>query len=279
MSRFSRGIRIGVILCWAIVGMLLGSSPAFSQQTLRWKFPPGETWSVSTTQEIGTNINNRTKTVSQSVSMDWNIISVEPDGTAVIDQTIKDLQVQIDEVVVFDSKNNSRSELEEKIAGRFQAIIGQKITAKHTPRGEISYLNAPDSAPDLLRAQAPESLLLFPEKPISVGSSWITEASRTIELIGKLHTTNTWQYVGLEPNDNKKLHRFRVTPSFQIDDESQRELTRQEGAGNVWFDSEKGRLEKSEILQSVEWKRTEGDLQIVQKYTSKTTSQFRDATP
>lgn len=277
MCRFTLGIRIGAVLCLAIFGTWMDSSQAFSQQALGWKFTSGTTWSVTTTQEISTSINNRTKTVSQSLSMDWNIVSVEDDGTAIIDQLVKDLQVQIDGVVVFDSKKPSRSDAEEKIAGRFQSIIGQKITAKHTPRGEISYLHAPESTPDLLRAQVPESLLLFPDKPISVGSSWITEATRTIDLIGKLHTTNTWQYVGLEPDERKKLHRFRVTPTFQIDDESQRELTRQEGSGNVWFNSDKGRIEKSEIVQSVDWKRAEGDLQIVQKYTTKTTSEFQDA--
>ena len=279
MFRFTPRIRIGAILCLTILGMLTDSSQALSQQSLRWKFTSGTTWRVTTTQEISTSINNRPKTVSQSLSMDWNIVSVETDGTAIIDQVVKDLQVQIDGVVVFDSKKPTRSDAEEKIADRFQSIIGQKITAKQSPLGEIAYLNTPQSTPDLLRSQAPESLLLFPEKPISVGSSWITEATRTIELIGKLHTTNTWQYVGLEPNEGKKLHRFRVTPSFQIDDESQRELTRQEGSGNVWFDSDKGRIERSEIIQAVDWKRTEGDLQIVQKYSTKTTSQFQDGAP
>lgn len=279
MSRFTQGIRIGIVLCIAIVGALLDSSQAFSQQALKWKFTAGKTWGVTTTQEISTSINNRPKTVLQSLTMDWKITSVEADGTATIDQVVKDLQVQIDGVVIFDSRSPSRSDAEEKIAGRFQSIIGQKVTAKHTPRGEITYLDPPEQAPELLRTQTPESLLLFPEKPISVGSSWITEATRTIDLIGTLQTTNTWQYVGLEPYENKQLHRFRVTPSFQLDDESQRELTRQEGAGNVWFDSDKGRIEKSEIIQSVDWKKPIADIQIVQKYTTKTTSKFHDAAP
>ncbi|MBM3967344.1 MAG: hypothetical protein FJ308_20110 [Planctomycetes bacterium] len=279
MSRFTQGIRIGTLLCIAIAGAVLDSSQAFSQQSLNWKFSAGKIWKVTTTQEISTSINNRPKTVLQSLTMDWKITSVEADGTATIDQVVKDLQVQIDGVIIFDSKSPSRSDAEEKIADRFQSIIGQKITAKHTPRGEITYLDPPEQTPDLLRTQPPESLLLFPEKPISVGSSWITEATRRIDLIGTLKTTNTWQYVGLETFENKPLHRFRVTPSFQLDDESQRELTRQEGSGNVWFDSDKGRIEKSEITQSVDWKKPVADMKIVQKYTTKTTSQFHDATP
>jgi hypothetical protein len=119
--------------------------------------------------------------------------------------------------------------------------------------------------------------LLFPIRAVDVGGTWTSTTRSTLDGVGEIITSTTYQYVGDESVNGVNLSKFKITPAFQLSDES-RALVKQEGDSTLWFDYEQGQLIRMVSHQQFEIKKVQGDSPSMQKNSVRTTLQFSEAT-
>ncbi len=142
----ARRWRVGCIaLTVAVVGMC--ASPALAQTKLRWKFQAGEKVNYEMNMVMVQSMNFgdqpiNTK-VSQLMNMTWQAKEVADDGTAVMEQTIDRIRVEIvppgadPTPIKYDSQSKEQAKGTEMLAPLFGAMVGQPMTLTVTPLGEV----------------------------------------------------------------------------------------------------------------------------------------------
>jgi hypothetical protein len=240
------------------------------------------------TQEIVHEWNGEKTETVQSMVLRWHVKEVAEDGTASIEQSVRRLKMSIGDRILIDTANAEPEENDSPIAARLRAIMRVRFTAQTTPRGEILQVQFDPEVLDRLRDQlgldektvqstfAKESLL-FPIRAVDVGGTWTSTTRSTLDGVGEIITSTTYQYVGDESVNGVNLSKFKITPAFQLSDES-RALVKQEGDSTLWFDYEQGQLIRMVSHQQFEIKKVQGDSPSMQKNSVRTTLQFSEAT-
>lgn len=258
--------------------------PLRAQTEFRWKFQEGDAWDVRMTQEVANEMNGKKTDVVQELTLRWTIKSVLENGNASIEQSVRALKSSSGGKLLLDAEDAEPQESDLPAAARLRTLMRVRFTAETTPRGEIVDVLFDPEVVDRLRDQlgldedtvrqsfAQESLS-FPSQAIDVGFTWVVTSKTPVQGVGFVNTSTTYQYVGSETIDGKSLDKFKVTPSFQLDDDA-RAMVQQEGSGTIWFDRELGRIHRSETKQSFEWKRELNGKPISQKNEVTTRVQF-----
>lgn len=274
---------------WPMVfGAWLGfASHGFSQEEFRWKFRDGETRNVEMTQETVHEINGKRTETAQTMWLRWHIKKVDENGTAEVEQSVRRLKMTVDNQLLIDSDDPEPQEEDSPVAARLRSLMRVRFTAETTARGEIIGIQFDPEVLDRLRDQLgldektvqqtfAQEAILFPIRPLDVGSTWSSTARAPVEGLGDITTTTTYQYVGDETVDGITLSKFKITPAFQLN-EASRALARQEGDSTLWFDRRRGLLVRGVSNQLFEIKKKEESRESVQKNTVKTTIEFSDA--
>jgi hypothetical protein len=280
------GLMLRFLIATAMVWFVVPSW-GIAQVEFRWKFRPGDTRNVEMTQQIVHEFNGKRTETKQTLWLRWHVQSADEHGIAQVEQSVRRLSMAMNEQLLIDTDDPEPQEEDTPIASRLRSLMRVRFVAQTTPLGEIGMVQFEPEILDRLRDQlglnetavrqtfAQESLR-FPDRPLDVGATWSSTATSTIEGLGEIETTTTYQYVGDETNDGRTLSRFKITPAFQLN-ETARALAWQEGDSTLWFDRERGLLVRVISHQVFELKKKEAAGDSVQKNDVKTTVEFTDS--
>lgn len=281
--------------CFLIFAMFLAcSAPAFSQQEFRWKFREGETWQVAISQELTNETNGKRIETQQSLRLRWHVKEVYENGSAAVEQSVLHLQLKSGGQTLIDSDDPEPQESDTPITARLRSLLRVKFVAETTSRGEIidvqfepeileTLRNQLGLDEDTVRATFAQESLEFPARALDAGATWTSTSQTMIQGVGPVRTFTTYQYVGKEEVDGLPLDKFKITPSFQMDDPN-RSLVKQDGGSTLWFDRERGRMHRAVSQQEFEIQRSEENgsaatAKLVQKNSVKTTVEYSDLGP
>lgn len=198
MNTVGNTILVGLVL-------LLGNpQTAWSQkdkQAVRWKLAAGDRFTIELEQESGTRTQVDRREVEQSsrmkLTLQWDVESVDDQGTARIRQVISALRAEITlpetdgpQTVVYDSSAERHRGKARQLAKSFDRIVNKPVTVVMTGRGEIAEVEIPEETRESLR-EMPGSIegrnvfsvdsvremfqsagTEFPETAVATGDTW-----------------------------------------------------------------------------------------------------------
>lgn len=294
MSRLVSVVRAVVL----VVGVsAVATTVAHAQVQLRWKFQPGAEYKHVTTQTVVTETDTpqgkmRTD-MKQQFYTTQRILAVQPDGSAKVQVTVDRIVFELKtpmQTVTYDSATGQEPQdfLGQQFANSLKPLIDAPITAVIDPLGHIQEVELPEALKQLL-AQNPafqgnaediferaggQSLVVFPEKPVSKGDSW----TETLELplpFGTMKVTSTYTYAGTVASESQKLHKLQVdvaissTPaenaqvSIKVQDHS--------GSGEVYIASDLTHMVRASMHMEMTLELTVQNQKLIQTISTDTT--------
>lgn len=251
---------------------ILVTPPAVAQESLAWKFQPGESLKYKVVQDtkMYMNLNGQQQTVTMNqttMDMVWNVNTVESGGDAKMAQIVERVQFVSEGgplgKITFDSGSTEpvESQLGKAMADVFQKIVGQEFGVTMQSTGKVQDVTVPksllkaltDSGPvgsqmteDTLKQMLTQSAVILPADPIAKGFSW--QSNQKVELaFGIMTVTSILTYEG----DENGQARISVQPAIDVKPKAGSPITltmkKSEGKGTVLFDIARGRIAKSDL--------------------------------
>lgn len=292
---------------WALavaLGLVAGrAANAQDAGSLSWKLKAGESLHYQMKQSTKTQVKvpgqgaqgagqDITTNVDQTMEMTWAVKSVDPSGTAVMNQTIDSIRSKISSpfaTVEYDSRSGKEPEgpIAAGIVPMFKALVGKHFEFKLTPNGELRDVKVPEglvqalkeagpSAPAVgmfseegLRNMITESSLVLAAKPGM--PSWTRETKLPMPPVGSLRISKTYT---LEPQKKNGLDVVSLKSDIALEPAADQPFTvkvrDQKGTGEFLFDNAKGRVTSSHVEQHIEMEMTVQNMQLTQISDSKT---------
>lgn len=274
----------------SLVFLLLLGASARGQKQLRWKLQPSQTFRVNFEQKTVTETTGAGKptgiTINNQMQMTWKVESVEG-GTMVMTQHFDRLSLMMKSGDAAPIEYDSASEQEpsgsaKEIAATVEPLIEAAFTVTMDHRGAIrdvqlseaaaKALESTDSAKlkQLFSAEGisrilSESAVEFPEGAVNAGDSWEAN-SETKSPLGLIKQLHTYTFAGAEDVDGTSLDKVTLKSVLEIAKDknvpSKLKLLQQERTGKLLFDSEAGRMVRSESTQKLTTERPYRDLKI-----------------
>jgi hypothetical protein len=279
---------------WMAAALLtaLAATAVQAQTTLQWKFRKGETLNYQLTQKINVtmSVNNQNikNNMVQTIDIIWTANDVTSDGTADLTQKIDRIQMTMDSPfggkTEYDSKEGKKPEgpIGQQINPVLDAMVGAEFSFKMNRKGEVSDVKLPSKLVDALKnspamAQAggmfsedgmknmiTQSTLSFPAGPIHKGQNW----SKTIEVpagpLGTMRFDNTYTYEGPSSGQEKISLKSKMDLKPAENSPLEAAVKSQESEGSFLFDGKKGRLDESEVKQTMELSLKVQNMELVQ---------------
>jgi hypothetical protein len=247
-----------------------------SAEELRWKFGPGEQWSVTLQAETSSTSTLNTKTLRTKletrVETLWTIDEVD-NGSAAITQEIVRLTLTgtgADGVgIQYDSSAEEKPVGPAKdIAKAVSPFVGAKISCRMNARGEISDVVPAEELKAALGGEKEnasadrwglellqQSLCLLPAKEVSAGGQWEQERKLNLPL-GSFVQKQTFQLPNedgpqKEEGDHVRITTQAVLTPEKTDTSTKAGLKEQEQSGVIIFDAAAGHLVRSQTTQKL----------------------------
>jgi hypothetical protein len=267
-------------------------SPAASQagEPLLWKFEPGKSNRYRMTQnmEMGMNVggNDVSNNINQVIDMNWKVRELKDDGSAVLEQKIDRMKMTIDaggNKIEIDSASEEEPQNQAAmLAPLLKAFTSEPFEVTMSPRGEIKDVvvsekmlealkNAPGAAVmgDMATAEGfkkmvSQAAFALPEK-LEPNTEWTQKMEMKLPSVGTQIAETTYKYQGPKEVDGQQYEAF--APSLKVSyqgGETPVEIANQESKGEILFNREAGRLERSELKQDMTLKMTASGQQIEQ---------------
>lgn len=247
------------------------AATGIAQESLAWKFQPGETLRYVVVQKVDMDMSVPGEQVqkmstNQTMDMLWKISDVNADGLAKMAQVVDRVQMSSSGgpagSMSFDSQSKAAVDPRQKpIADAFSKIIGAEFQVSMRPSGKIDDVVVPETLVKALTNSGPtgsmlteaslkemmtQSAVSLPAEAISPGSTW--ETSQQVDLnFGTMIVTSQLTYIGTENG----IAKISTKPSIEVKPKDNAvvglKLTKSEGQGVVQFDVEKGRIVKSDL--------------------------------
>lgn len=248
-------------------------------ETIRWKFATGDSFSVTIHQETSVNTKVDVRNVAQSnqmdLTIDWQVQSVDKDGTATINQKITTIIASITipdktgkpVVHEYDSSAEKHSGDARILASSLSKLLDQTVTITMSSRGEIADVKIPDETQDSLRqmpgsiegrqAFSTESLreifqttgTELPELAIVVGESWLVKRAFSIGSPHQFTRETTYTLAdGGEINFDSKLvlNSVAAAPEKSEAEFDSWVIEEQKSTGMIQFDLQAGHASSSD---------------------------------
>lgn len=239
------------------------------------------------TMEMGPLGSQRTQTVS-TFDLTYRVKSVDPAGTASVGVTYDRIRIDVDSPsgrINFDSAEPGGT-TDNPVGETLPLLVGHEISVDLTPRGEVVGVHGfgelwekvsaqfgseqwpPSQVMEMMRQSFGEdsmkqllqsSSVIFPEKAIPAGGSWVSETELTVPLYGTAKYHADYTLVGLEKRRGRDCRRIDFTLSVTFEGEGGmaaqfREMFAQQGAdvemsflmkestgsGTFWIDRKSG---------------------------------------
>lgn len=284
--------RLGLPVVAIALLLLAPASSAQAADAIVWKFKPGLTNRFQMSQETKVTKTGAGGEMSVdsvlTIDMSWTVKEVKPDGSAVLEQRVDRMRMNISTAdgmksdIDTDAKEDPQGQAA-MAAPLLKAVTGHPFIVTMTPRGEVTDVVVPDAVAEALKNQpgaaqmgelasaagfkkmVGQASFVLPEK-LEVGKEWTSTTEAKLPVVGTQTAVTTYKYEGPIETEGVKLEKFsaEVAVSF-AGGEVKVEVPSQESNGEVLFNGEEGRLEQSKITQVTNLKITAAGQVVEQK--------------
>lgn len=275
----------------ALAITLVAVQSARADEQLKWNFKQGDKMNYALKQAadiiIDANGVEFDIKMEQVMDLTWNVKSVASDGTVDLTQTVDRVQLKMSTPFtgefVYDSKdedNAPQGEIWERMGGPVKALVGGEFQIKVKPNGKVEEVKLPEKLAELLGEQRgggaqsmmmggglftesaikqliEQSIIEFPDAALAKGATWNKKLENKMGPIGTQKFDTTLTYEGAESRDGLAVAKIvtktdmTFEPNADSDIDVSMEVTEQEGAGTVIFDTKAGRVVESKNVQKM----------------------------
>ncbi len=275
--------------------VLAAGSEQARAETLRWKLNPGEVlrYTVESKEVLNSQAmgRDRKSTRSTTTNLSWTVKSVSTNGDAEILLRFDRVRMHIEQPpflpLDFDSSPNKL-----EIPAEFEAVdrqvkasAGVELTFTLHPSGEVDDLKVPEQTLKKLReglakdAPGVDSIsekglkdMLMPSKPpvfpagsLEPGQTWAAPPSKITLPMGTLSIDQVFTYQGPDAKTPRvSLVGIETRVTLEPAENVTAKIRKQEGSGNLTFNTETGRIVNTRNKQKVEMILTERGQDMVQ---------------
>jgi hypothetical protein len=269
---------------------LAGQEKDKDKVTLKWKFekdkPFYQKMTTETKQTMKVTMNDVAQTQKQTFIFSWTPVKQDGDNW-VIEQKIEAVIMDID---IGGSRINYDSTKEggtpNPLGEFFKALVGAKFTLTlDTKKMKVTKIEGrekflqelvkanPQMEPLLKQILSEKALIemaeptfaVVPDKPVAKGEKWTRSSSLDMGPIGKYENTYTFTYEGKDEKE-KKLDKIKVDTVLKYKEPAadaagvgglpfrikSADLKSTNATGTIWFNNDKGRVEKSNMSLKLE---------------------------
>jgi hypothetical protein len=283
------------VLLLALIAQL--PTAARCEQPLRWKFVKGATNDYQLRQNmimkmITPDGKEEPTVMNQTIDMQWVVDEVRPDGSALVSQHVRRMQMTmtgqggVNSTFDTDSKTPPQG-FAAMVAPLLQAMTKGAFQTTMTARGEITDVKVPEeimtaiksspgaammgdmASPEGFKKMLSQASLVLPET-LAKGQEWTTEMEVKNPAFGVQRVKTTYRYEGSEEKDGQVLEVFTPTMSMSFDNKAAAglasvEVTGQQSTGKVVFNRTLGRMESTDIKQGLDMVVSVAGQKITQK--------------
>ncbi len=273
--------RTSVMVLVALVAYSsITASCAAADEPLRWKFKLGEKLNYTTGQDMtiaitGVSTGPQNVTMHQEMEMNWEVIGVNEEGEAVIQQKFDRIKLKTTlPPPVGSFEYDTKSEKPQvgpaaMLAPMFKTLTEAQFELTMTSRGVIKDIKIPDAVisalknspaaatmgdlatPDGFRKVITRGSLVLPEKPAKPGET----SSSKIELNspggGKQIVETAYRYEGTKLVDGVNYAVFRPSLKLTFEGVDQVKIAQQDSSGEALFNIAAGRLHSTTLTHKV----------------------------
>jgi len=253
-----------------LTGLLAGMSSLIALAepvTLRYRFEPGQIVRYSVVMNddykihVGATVEEPYS--HQTSSKSYRVKSVNPDGSAVLELTIEEIQLEIlqnGETLKFNSRDKKTDD-RPPVFLALDGLVGQPhLQLTISPRGEISDyqpLVQKDQVPNDPASAAFDVLISLPEQGVDVGETWKEDFTVSLAVPGsqklKKPVKMQRQYTLKSFEQNQATIEIKTRVLTVLDDaEEQMQLLRRQAGGTVVIDNARGLLVSKLLTQDNE---------------------------
>lgn len=285
MSLVSKAVAARLLMCCVVAGGMSALGHAQSSTSaktgsdkptlLRWKFAKGQQLRYLMVQDFTTAVSAFSSTAT--VDMDWQVESVDDDGTATISYTLDRVRMNVKSgaqpALDADSANqDADSELAKRMKPIFEATIGKTGRLVISPLGKIDDVELPKGMADKLKS-APalgamagilneaffeqmikSAGLELPEKAVTPGQTWTQSQEMKLPAFGRQAVKTTYRFDGVENRGGRNLAKFSPDVNVALlDADKSIEIGEQESSGTIYFDTAAGKITQLDVEHSVQF--------------------------
>ncbi|HTU23275.1 MAG TPA: DUF6263 family protein [Gemmataceae bacterium] len=258
-----------------------------TKATLAWKFEKNKTFyqkmTTETNQTMKVMNNDVTQKQKQSFTFSWTPLE-EKDGKWTLEQKILAVQMDIDiggSPIKYDSTSASGN-ASNPLSEFFKALVGSSFKVTIDPKTlDITKIEGRDEfvkklvnankqmqplldkilSEDALRQMAQPTFSVVPKETVEKGKTWKKETTLDMGPIGKYKNEYTYTYEGKEKDLDKIKVDTKLTymPPEKTDGVGglpfrikSAKLESKDAKGTVWFNRDKGRVEKTDMSLKLE---------------------------
>ncbi|MGH7225133.1 MAG: DUF6263 family protein, partial [Gemmataceae bacterium] len=260
-----------------------------TKTTMEWKFEKNKTFyqkmTTETTQNMKVMNNDVQQKQKQTFIFSWTPLDKDKDGKWTLEQKILAVQMDIDiggSPIKYDSTSAAAGNASNPLSEFFKALVGSSFKVTIDPKTlKIAKIEGRDEfvkklvsanqqmkpllekilSEDALREMAEPTFAVIPNETVEKGKTWKKETKLDMGPIGKYKNEYTYKYEGTEKNLDKITVETKLTylPPEKTDGLGglpfrikSAKLESKNGKGTVWFNREKGRVEKTDMTLDLE---------------------------
>ena len=268
-------IVLATVVCWAAV-----SSTSCAEEPLRWKFKVGEQLDYQLTQQMNMDMDagqtgKLHTSMNQVMNMQWDVKGVNDQGDAVVEQSIKRIQMKMEAPGGQGFEYDSSAEgpavgMAAMIAPMFEAMTAGAFEVTMTPRGEVRDVRIPPdmaaaiakgpgaaggekAAIEQFKAMITQGAFVLPENPPTPGQEWSTKVDVNNPAGGNQKVETTYKYEGTRDVDGTTYAVIRPSLKMELAGNAmmQMKVKEQKTNGEVLFNQQAGRLHSMSIDQDL----------------------------
>lgn len=279
--RSSLSVRRVLCALAALLFCVLSTVTSHADEPLRWKFKAGDKFDYTMAQDMNMNMDagpagKLATTAQQNMEMNWAIQTVNPDGSAVIKQSIDRIRVKMTAPggQGFDYDSDSKEPavgMAAMVAPTFEAMTAGSFEFTMSPRGDVSDVkvspelleavkNAPgnqgstdEKAAEQFKQMVSQVAFVLPEKAPTAGEQWTTKIALNNPAAGNQSVETTYKFVGTREVDGTTF--AVIEPSMKMElagnPAMEMKMKEQKTEGEVLFNVEDGRLHSMKINQDI----------------------------
>jgi hypothetical protein len=277
--------------------LVLTSTTAQAQVTLRYKFRQGDKLNYEADQKMTMKMNVMGNDINMNMNMKMKltqeVTGVTADGKGQITQKINFISFDMDGPGVnlkYDSEKNKNPEgpAAAQIAPFFNALANAEFKMTMSPKGEVSDMKIPDAVTAAMKKLAgpggaglgdmfsKEGLtrmfgqnIVLPDGPVNKGGTWKQSIDMKLP-IGKMDMTYNYKYEGPMQQAGKELQQISVVAEAKLTADPNAPvpvtitIKKQDTKGTILFDNNVGQTMSIAMNQKMEMEVGVGGMNIMQ---------------
>lgn len=268
---------------------------------LQWKLNKGDRLSYNiqsqmTTSSTVAGFDSQSK-VTQTMKMQWTVVDRAADNTAIVEQTIRQIIIEMSpdgkNKLLFNSaaKDRPQDPIVRSLSNVYGKIVNQKFQVWMAPTGQIQDVRVPEGLLETLKTAAAgspaglddealkqllsQTSVILPNRSVDIGDTW--ESAQTLEL----------PFATIEMRPEMSLEEIRqgnatigYRPSIQLVPKKnaavQVTLKGSDGSGQITFDVDRGRIVEMQLNMNMDLVSMAQGRSVSQKVRQQTTMELAE---